>query len=413
MEATEIKINIIGAGISGLIAAHLLEDYGFNPVVWEADDRVGGRMKTDIVDGYQLDRGFQVLLDQYPSLKKYLGYDALELQALLPGAAVLKGNKINYFGDPQRAFSHFWASAFGPVARISDLIKLYKLKQELSNKDLRAHFDGEEQSSLNFLKGYGFSDKVIDNFFKPFYSGIFLENELNTSAKMLQFVYALFAKGNAAIPRKGIEEAPRQIAKKLKRTRFHFNTKIDHIKDGKLIIEGVEEIESDITLIACDPSRLISQLANDSILWNSLDTFYYEVDKDVFGKAIIGLDPDNQLVNHLFYPQSIATASKGRGHLLSLNMVNQKLQSQNDVQDRLERYLKNKLGLRKYQLIKHYQIKQALPQFGSMQYDISAEESQLTENVFLLGDQQVNPSQNAAILSAEAAVSAIVDQVLK
>jgi protoporphyrinogen oxidase len=413
MEATKIKVNIIGAGLSGLIAAHLLEDYGFNPVVWEADDRVGGRIKTDIVDGYQLDRGFQVLLDQYPSLKKYLDYDALELQALLPGAAVLKDNKINFFGDPQRAFFHFWTSAFGPVASISDLLKLYKLKQELSKKDLRAHFDGEEQSSLNFLKNYGFSNKVIDNFFKPFYSGIFLESELKTSAKMLQFVYALFAKGNAVIPRKGIEEAPRQIAKKLKRTRFHFNTKIDLIKEGKLIIEGVEEIESDITLIACDPSKLIAQLANDSILWNRLDTFYYEVDKDVFGKAIIGLDPDNELVNHLFYPQSIATASKGRGHLLSLNVVNQKLHSQSDVQDRLERYLKNKLGIRKHQLIKHYQIKKALPQFGSMQYDISAEESQLTENVFLLGDQQVNPSQNAAILSAEAAVSAIVDKMLK
>jgi len=410
MDPTEIKINIIGAGLSGLMAAKLLENYGFKPVIWEASDRVGGRMKTDVVEGYQMDRGFQVLLDQYPSLKKHLEFNQLNLQKLLPGAVILKDGGQYNFGDPSRSFSDFWASAFSPVASIADLLKLYKLKKELSAKQLSEHFEGEVLSSHEFLLNYGFSETIINSFFKPFFSGIFLENELKTSASMLQFVYALFAKGNAVIPKSGIEAVPKQLVSKLKQTTIHYNTPIDQLQDEKLMINGVDQIDSDFTIIACEPSKLVPQLPNDSILWNRLDTFYYEVEKDVFGKAIIGLDTKDELINHLFYPQSVKTGSRGEHQLLSINVVNQDLNSISEVQKHIERYLMLNLGLEKSRLIKHYEIKRALPRFERMQYDISVEESRLKEKVLVIGDQQVNPSQNAAILSAEAAVSAIVEK---
>ncbi|MFC2149046.1 NAD(P)-binding protein, partial [Bacteroidota bacterium] len=80
MNKQDYKIHIIGAGVSGLTAARVLEDNGYSPVIIEATDRVGGRVKTDIIDGYQLDHGFQVLLTAYPAAQKYLNLDALELQ---------------------------------------------------------------------------------------------------------------------------------------------------------------------------------------------------------------------------------------------------------------------------------------------------------------------------------------------
>ena len=84
MNKKEYKIHIIGAGISGLIAARVLEDSGFNPVIIEATDRAGGRVKTDILNGFQLDHGFQVLLTSYPAAQKYLDFEALDLQLFLP-----------------------------------------------------------------------------------------------------------------------------------------------------------------------------------------------------------------------------------------------------------------------------------------------------------------------------------------
>jgi len=409
----ENKINIIGAGLSGLVAAKLLEEYGFNPVIWEASDRVGGRMKTDLVNGYQLDRGFQVLLDQYPALKKYLDYDSLDLQKLLPGAEILMNGKQFAFGDPVRSFSNFWASAFSPVASLGDLFKLYQLRNSLSDAKLSDHFSEEGENSLAYLRRLGFSEKVIQHFFKPFFSGIFLENELATSASMMRFVYALFSKGNAVIPKAGIEAAPKQIAAQLKRTTIHFNTKIDQLQGKTMQIRGVDEITSDFFIVACDPSQLLSQLPDDSVLWNSLDTFYYEVDRNVFGKAIIGLDSDDHLVNHLFYPQSVDTASKGEKEVISVNVVNVEGKALDSIEEHLEGYLRNKLNLKESNLIKHYHLKKALPRFERMQYDISEKESQLSEHIYLVGDHQVNPSQNAAILSAEAAVSAIVEKQLQ
>ncbi|MDA9882162.1 FAD-dependent oxidoreductase, partial [Crocinitomicaceae bacterium] len=105
MNKKDIKIYIIGGGVSGLIAAKVLEDNGFYPIIIEASDRVGGRVKTDIVDGYQLDHGFQVLLTSYPAATKYLDFEMLDLQFLLPGATIFKNQQQKIIGDPLRQLS--------------------------------------------------------------------------------------------------------------------------------------------------------------------------------------------------------------------------------------------------------------------------------------------------------------------
>ena len=106
MNKQDHKIHIIGGGISGLIAAKVLEEHGIYPILLEATDRVGGRVKTDIVSGYQLDHGFQVLLTAYPAAQKYLDFKALELQKFMPGATIFKNKKQVTIGDPLRAVSY-------------------------------------------------------------------------------------------------------------------------------------------------------------------------------------------------------------------------------------------------------------------------------------------------------------------
>ena len=105
MNRKDYKIHIVGAGISGLIAAKTLEENGYSPVIIEASDSVGGRVKTDIIDGYQLDHGFQVLLEAYPYAQKHLDYTRLDLQEFLPGALIFKQGNSQTIGDPFRALS--------------------------------------------------------------------------------------------------------------------------------------------------------------------------------------------------------------------------------------------------------------------------------------------------------------------
>ena len=110
MNKSNLKIYIVGAGISGLIAAKVLEAHGYHPCIIESTDRVGGRVKTDIIDGFQLDHGFQVLLTSYPEAQKHLDYDALELQKILPGASIFINKNQKIIGNPLRNISFLFSN---------------------------------------------------------------------------------------------------------------------------------------------------------------------------------------------------------------------------------------------------------------------------------------------------------------
>jgi len=118
MSQSEGQIHVVGAGISGLVAASVLEAHGYRSVVIERTDCVGGRVKTDVVKGFQLDHGFQVLLTSYPEAQKHLDFEALELQKILPGASVFFNKKQNIIGDPLKAISFLLPTLFSRIGSL-------------------------------------------------------------------------------------------------------------------------------------------------------------------------------------------------------------------------------------------------------------------------------------------------------
>ena len=124
MSNTEQKIYIIGAGVSGLIAASVLEKNGLKSIIIEASDRVGGRVKTDIIHGYQLDRGFQVLLTNYEYAKKYLDYTKLELQKIKAGSLIYSQGRIKTIGDPLRDIKFLAPTLLSSVGTLRTSLKL-------------------------------------------------------------------------------------------------------------------------------------------------------------------------------------------------------------------------------------------------------------------------------------------------
>ena len=126
MEKSAYKIHIIGAGISGLIAAQILENHGYHPTIIEASSTVGGRVKSDVFKEYTLDHGFQVLLTSYPAAKKYLDYKALDLQKLLPGATIFKHGKAQTIGDPLRNISLLFPTLRSSIGKFSDKLKILR-----------------------------------------------------------------------------------------------------------------------------------------------------------------------------------------------------------------------------------------------------------------------------------------------
>ena len=198
------EIYIIGSGISGLIAAYELEQEGYHPIVIEKTDMVGGRVKTLEENGYALDLGFQVLLDAYPNAKKYLDLESLDLIHLASGALIYVDGKSYHIGDPLRDWSVLFSTLFADIGSFKDKINIFKLNQKLKKKSLEDIFASPEKTTIEYLRDFGFSEKIIARFFKPFFTGIFLETQLQTSSRMFEFVYKMFGEGDACIPASGI-----------------------------------------------------------------------------------------------------------------------------------------------------------------------------------------------------------------
>ncbi len=412
MKNEEYKIHIIGAGVSGLIAAKVLEDNGFQPTIIEATDRVGGRVKTDIVNGYQLDHGFQVLLTAYPAAKKYLDFDGLELQHFVSGAAIFDNGKQKVLGDPLRDFSLLFPTLFSGIGSVSDKIKVLKLNTLLKTTGLEDIFKKPETTTYKYLLDFGFSEEMISKFFRPFFGGIFLEDQLQTSSRMFEFVYKMFGEGTAALPKAGIEAIPQQLKGNLKQTAFRFNTKVKAVENGKVLLEDGTELQSDYTIVATEASQLISNLKNQEILWKNCETLYFEADSRKIEKTLIGLiTAKNALVNNIFYHTSLETRSAGEKELLSVTVVKDDFVTAYGLQKQVEIELKELCGITSLKFLKHYSIPKALPKLDSLQYEMSPSETRLTTKIFLAGDTQLNGSLNAAMISGERAAMGVMEAV--
>ena len=173
---------IVGAGLSGLCCAHHLTKRGITCDILEASDTIGGRVKTDEVDGFLLDHGFQVLLTSYPEAQAVLDYEALDLRKFEPGALIRSNGTFHRFVDPWRRPKHLLATATSPVASIADKIRVAGLRRDLCSQSLHELYNRPEVSTLERLREDGFAESITERFFRPFLGGDFLEFELNTSS---------------------------------------------------------------------------------------------------------------------------------------------------------------------------------------------------------------------------------------
>jgi protoporphyrinogen oxidase len=408
MKREDYKIHIIGAGVSGLIAAKILESQGYKPFIIEATKEVGGRVKTDVVDGFQLDHGFQVLLDAYPLAQKHLNFNALDLQKFTPGATIFKDGKSQTIGDPLRDVSLLLSTMTASIGSFSDKLKVLKLNTALKKKSLSSIFSSEEMTTLNYLKSRGFSAEMINGFFKPFFSGIFLEPNLETSSRMFEFVYKMFGEGHATLPKGGIGEIPKQLQSQLNNTTFIFDTKVNEVNDDHIITNDGKRLDTHYTIIATEAHTIVKNL-NHSAYWKSCDNLYFKTKTRASNKPIIGLvADDNALINNLFFHNTLETKIKGDEELLSVTVVKEHDLDDIELIRRVQADLNSFCNIRDTTFLKRYHIKKALPQLTNLYNDCSPSETQLKSTIVLAGDHLLNGSLNAAMRSGERAAEGLI-----
>lgn len=228
----EVDVVVVGAGLAGLATAIDVQRAGRSVAVLESSDGVGGRVRTDTVRGYRLDRGFQVLLTAYPEVDLRLDAAALDLRAFEPGSLVWTGARPYAIGDPFRRPSMLLASALAPVGSIADKLRLARLLQRVKSADPVSLLRGADRSTLEMLQAEGFSSRIVERFFRPLLGGIQLDPDLAGSARMAELVLRCLGTGDSAVPATGMQAIPDQLAARLAPGSVHLSTPVVEVSPG-------------------------------------------------------------------------------------------------------------------------------------------------------------------------------------
>jgi phytoene dehydrogenase-like protein len=409
-------ITIIGAGISGLTAAVYLHQKGYKIQILEASERAGGRIKTDVIDGFRLDRGFQVLLTEYPETKALLDYKKLNLKRFLPGASVLYDGGQFEIADPFRRPTALLATLLAPVGSLKDKINTFFLKKKLVTISIPNIFKQPEVDTISQLKKYGFSPKMMDRFYKPFFSGIFLENDLKTSSNMFDFVMKMFSEGDAAIPELGMEEIPKQLLAMLPTNSIQYNVKVNAIEKNKIICEDGTTLEADKIIIATEAIGLAgTYISKTKQNFHQVTNVYFEAKIAPTKKAVVVLNASSnkKWVNNLTVMSNVSNQYAPIGKvLISISYNDIPTIDDTTLAENMKTELKKWYGnqIDDWKMLKTYRIKYGLPNQEKVSNDVSNSEIKINENLFICGDHLLNGSINAAMKTGRM-VAELVDEM--
>jgi len=402
---------IVGAGLAGLACACDLHEKGLSILVLEASDAVGGRARTDHFDGFVLDRGFQVLLTAYPEAQKMFDYDALRLQRFENGALVRSGGKFHHLADPWRTPSRAFQTALAPVGSVSDKLKIAQLRRHVNRSSLDRIFDAPETSTSDFLRRFGFSPVVTERFFHPFLSGIFLENKLVTSSRMFEFVFRMFAEGDAALPAGGMGAMSEQLASRLPAGSLRLNSRVMTIEAGGITLDSGQSIPARSVVVATDfvsAASLIPRLHPP--LSRGTTCLYFAATKPPVSDPILVLNGEGRgLVNNLCVPSIVAPTYAPSGSCLISASVIGPIPQTGALEQAVRAQMLEWFGAEvdEWRHLRTYWIPDALPAQSTI---TSANgNSRITRGLYVCGDYRDTASINGALRSARHAAMALVE----
>ena len=203
---------VVGGGLAGLVAAARLAEAGADVTLYERRPDVGGRVRTETVDGFTLDRGFQVLFTSYPAVGDELDADALDVRRFAPGATICRPGSRSTLSDPLRDPRGAIPSLLNDEVSFSDKLRTLALRYDLSKRDEGDFFGGRDGSIREYLRDWGFADEYVENFVEPFYGGITLDRSLSTSKQVFEYTFRAMGRGAIGVPAEGMRAIPEALA---------------------------------------------------------------------------------------------------------------------------------------------------------------------------------------------------------
>jgi protoporphyrinogen oxidase len=380
---------VIGAGLAGLNAALTLQRAGQDVLVIEASDRAGGRVASDVVDGFILDRGFQLINANYPELKRLDILDQIDFIEAPRAVSITIDGVQSFLGDPRK---HLLSSLNARTGNLKEKLGLltYLTKSPKSGTSVASQ-----------LQGLG---RTYDRVLRPFLTGVFLVDPSEVEASVGKELIQSFVSGRPGLPTNGAGALASAMAKQIKN--IQFETRVESIKDGHLRSDN-GKFKFENLIVATDASTAAQLLGLDQVAAQAgCITWYHIPDNPPSDNAYLLLDgaQAGPVVNSLVISNLVSNYAPIGKSLISSTTIQRASESE------VRRHLSAMWGTstQDWQLLAKYEIPAALP-LAKVGHRLT-NSVRISENIFVAGDWRESPSQNGALKSGRRAAETLISQ---
>ncbi len=371
------EVTVIGAGLAGLSAALTLQGAGRLVRVIEASDRVGGRVASDVIDGFTLDRGFQLINSQYPELKRLKVIEEVDFIAAPRAVEISLGEDRIVLGDPRsHPLSAFSSETGSLTSKVNFLRYLY------SHSSVSLSVEDELQKLGDLYK------KVLC----PFLTGVFLTSPANVNAVIGKEIIRSFISGKPGIPTRGVGALPEALAKRL--SNIELGRNINSLNE----LTGPVIVATDVTTAA----QLLDMTSVPKLAAST--TWYHEIPTQLTSSKCLVIDGQKRgpVVNSIAISNLAPSYAPAGKTLLSSTTV--EFASESEVR----RHLALLWGADSsdWSLIAKYEIPKSLPIFAPGAQGVTS--AKISNNIYVAGDYRSTPSQNGALLSGRLAAEELL-----
>ncbi|RKH11361.1 NAD(P)/FAD-dependent oxidoreductase [Corallococcus sp. CA053C] len=403
---------VVGGGLAGLACAKALTEARVGAIVLEAGDAPGGRVRTDVHEGFLLDRGFQVYLTAYPEGRRVLDLKALSPRRFIPGAKVWRGGRLHTLADPLRRPVEAVSHVFAPVGGLLDKLRVLELRQLATSGELADLWQRPQQESQRFLGDLGFSEEMINAFLRPFFGGIFLERELTTSSRMLEFVFRMFSQGETVVPERGMGAIPEQLALKLPSGALRMKVRVAEAWGHRVRLADGEMLHADAVVVATDPATATSLLVGmPAPRMNRVTSLYFAAPEPPVEGPWLVLDGEGQgPVNNVAVMSEVSPAYAPKGQaLVSVSVVGEASDAAG-LEARVRGQLTEWFGtaVSAWRHLRTYVLPEALPAQPPSALVEPHRAVRLAAGLYVCGDHRENASIDGALTSGRRAAEAVL-----
>ena len=411
---SKTDVIIVGGGLAGLCCALELQKQGVTCQILEASDGVGGRVRTDEVEGFLLDSGFQTYLEAYPEGKRVLDYAGLDLRPFFPGAVVRFSGKWYRLADPKRAPRVAFANVLNPIGSLGDKYRMFQLRKRVFRWPWNELFGAKEMPTRGLLDGLGFSARMINRFFRPLYGGVSLDPSLTSSSRMFEFYFRMAFEGDTSLPNEGMGAIPLQIASRLKPGTVRFLERASEIREeqNQVVLESGEELTASAVVVAVEgpeAHRLVPALGA-SVRSRHMETLYFACDRIPKEGPWLMLNGNNEWpVNHVAVVSEVAPGyAPPEKSLVAVTVLGKLLDDDElmvrQVRDQLKRWFGRQVEQWKH--LRSYKVLHAHPEVPPRAQE---EPTQPTRpGLYVCGDHRCGASIHHAMLSGRRTAEAIL-----